>query len=123
MAHTARLENATISVANTATNGTGTIATVVVGANQGTRVDYVMVKAVANTTAGMVRLFTRETGAGTWRLLTELPVTAVVGNAFTPFWSTPFRLPAIYLGHNQELGASTQNAESFTVTAMCLDYQ
>lgn len=122
MAHTARLENATISTANTATNGTGTITSVVTGTTQGTRIDYIMVKAIANTTAGMVRLFTKE-NAGNWRLLAEMPVTAVTGNAFTPYWSSPFRLPAIYLGHNQELGASTHNAESFTITAMCLDYQ
>lgn len=123
MAHTARLDNALISTANTATNGTGTIVSVAVGSNQGTRIDYVAVKAIANTTPGMVRLFTRETALNGWRLLAELPVLAVTGNAFTPFWSTPFRLPALYLGHNQELGASTHNAESFTITAMCLDYQ
>jgi hypothetical protein len=122
MAHTLRVENITISTANTNTNGTGTITALVTGTNQGTRVDYVVVKAIANVTAGMIRLFTKENG-GSWVLLAELPVTQTTGNAFTPFWTSPYRIPAIYLGHNQQLGASTNNAESFTVTAMCADLQ
>ena len=120
MAHTPRLENATITVANTNVNGTGTIVTVATGANAGSRIDLVMVQAIVPTTEGIVRFFTKE-AAGVWRLLLEIPVSPSSGIASNPLWSTPVRLPAFYLGHNQEFGASTQNAESFTITAMCLD--
>jgi len=62
-----KIGRTSISTANTAKDGTGTIATLVTGApaNQaGTRVDRVAIQATGDTTTGMVRLFLRKGAPG-----------------------------------------------------------
>lgn len=117
---TLRFGRASISTANTNTNGTGTITDLIVGGANGTRVDIIVIQATANTNQGMIRLFTYN--GSTWGLVHEEQVASVTGSAVTPLFRTTLRLAAINIGNGQKLGVSTNNAEPFVVTAMAYDY-
>lgn len=115
-----------VSVANTARDGTGTIATIFTAGANGSRIDAIDIKAVGTTTAGMIRLFIHDgTDA---RLLTEIPVTAITPSATLPSWEAQLNtnsmsqvLPII-LPTNYSLRASTNNAETFNVIAFGGDF-
>lgn len=117
---TLRFGRASISTANTNTDGTGTITDLIIGHTHGSRVDIIVVQATSNTTQGMIRLFTYD--GSSWGLVHEEPVSPVNGSAVTPLFRATLRLPAINIGHNQKLGVTTNNAEPFVVTAMAYDY-
>lgn len=107
---------AALSVANTNRDGTGTIATIITAGASGSRIDKVVVKATATTTAGMVRLFLHD-GANA-KLLTEITVTAVTVSASTPGFETVVDfLGGLVVPTGYSLRAATHNAESFNVTA------
>ncbi|MGH7275358.1 MAG: hypothetical protein ACREIQ_13045, partial [Nitrospiria bacterium] len=63
-----------VSVANTALDGSGTIATIVSAGTAGSLLELIRVKATVTTTAGMVRLFIHD--GSNFRLYKEIPVTA-----------------------------------------------
>lgn len=115
-----------VSIANTARDGTGTIATVFTAGANGSRIDAIDIKAVGTTTAGMIRLFIHDgTNA---QLLTEIPVTALTPSATLPSWEAQLNtnsmsqvLPII-LPTNYSLHASTNNAETFNVIAFGGDF-
>lgn len=122
--YTANTGMASISTANTALNGSGTITSVLTAdaSSKGTLVNSVKVKATVNTQAGMVRLFVTPTGAEpTHYLLTEIPVPAVTKSAtdisFGADVSLDFALKAGY-----SLRASTEKAETFNVIAEGADW-
>lgn len=115
-----------ISTANTARDGTGTIATLVVGRNPGTRIEKILVQASGTTTAGFVRVFKKDNGltlnadgtvasysAPTWRLIKEIAVAAATPSASVAA-STGEWAPdgGITLAPHESLGVSTHNAES-----------
>lgn len=108
----------TISTANTARDGTGTIGTVLTAPASGSRIDGVDIQATGTTTAGMIRLFVHN--GTTAFLLTEIPVVATTPSATIPAWSVQIgsqnnlNFPLI-LGSGFSLRASTNNAESFNV--------
>jgi hypothetical protein len=120
-----------VSAANTNRDGTGTIVQIAVGRGPGTRIERVRAHASVTTTVGMVRIFKKGTGltrnadgtiasysAPTWRLIAEIPVTAITVGANTAGFDGEW---APTDGHNladgEQLGASTHNAESFNVEA------
>lgn len=114
------------SAANTNRDGTGTLATILTAGASGSRIDAVNIKAVATTTAGMIRLFIHDgTNA---LLLTELPVLALTPSATLPSWEAQLTtnnmsqvLPVI-LPTGYSLRASTHNAETFNVIAIGGDF-
>lgn len=112
-----RLASATVSAANTATNGTGTIVDLVSGHIHGTRIDHIVVEAIGSTTNGMIRFFTYD--GSVWRLIKEIAVPLTTATTTTLKWTAVLNMPAFYVGHNQKLGVATNNAETFTVNAMC----
>lgn len=120
------------ATANTNRDGTGTIATIAVGRAPGTRIEKVLVKSPATTTAGMVRIYKKGTGltraadgsiasfsAPTWRLLFEIAVSALTPSAtvkgFTDEWAPT---NGIVLADGEQLGVSTHNAETFNAEAI-----
>lgn len=126
------LATAEISTANTGRDGTGTITTLVVGRNPGTRIERVTAQATSTTTAGFVRVFKRDNGltlnadgtvasysAPTWRLLREIAIAAATPSgtvaAATGEWAPD---GGIALAPHESLGVSTHNAEAFTVNAV-----
>ena len=112
---------ANVGTANTARDGTGTLATILTGATAGTRIVRITITATVTTTAGMVRLFIGD-DAGTpvihlWR---EVNVSAVTVSASMAGFSSTISLSgesSLILPANYTLRASTHNAENFTVIA------
>ena len=115
-----------ISTANTNRDGTGTIATIFTAGANGSRIDAIYLKAVATTTAGMVRLFIHDGVSA--RLLTELPVTAITPSATLPSWeaqlnvNTMTQVLPLILPTGYSLRAATNNAETFNVIAFGGDF-
>lgn len=77
----ARIGRCSLSAANTATDGTGTIADLFVGASTGSRVLEVVTKGTATTAAGIVRLFLFD--GSSWDLFDEFTIAAVTGGSTT----------------------------------------
>lgn len=123
-AATAKVGRGALSAANTNRDGTGTIATVFSAGASGSRVDRIVIKATANTTAGMVRLFIHDgSSAYLWR---EIAVSAIIVSATVAGFESsmssnnaadigflPLTMPTGY-----SLRASTHNAETFNVWAI-----
>lgn len=115
-----------VSVANTNRDGTGTIATIFTAGANGSRIDAINLKALAATTAGMIRLFVHDgTNA---RLLTELPIVAVTPGAAIPSWEAQLNtnsmsqvLPII-LPSGYSLRAATEKGETFNVICVGGDF-
>lgn len=110
-----------ISTANALLDGTGTLATLVTGATNGTRVDFIVIKAAGTVTNGMIRFFVND-GVNT-RLIREVSVTAAIPSATVASFYTvvPFTIPddeqLFILPSAYLLRVSTNNAESFNVFA------
>ena len=102
---------AQLTVANTARDGTGTVAVVYTPGVDGGRVDLVRVQAQVTTTAGAIRIFVHD---GTnFRLIKELLVAAVTPSVSLEAWSGEWRptVPLV-LPTGYSLRASTNNAEA-----------
>ena len=110
-----------ISTANTNIDGTGTIATVLTGASNGTLIKKVTVQAIGNTTKGMVRLFIYNPFTVTYFLLDEIDIPAIIQSATQEAFSITYDLD-YSIQASLVLAASTHNAENFIVTAEGLDY-
>jgi len=75
---TARIGRCSLSTANTATDGTGTITDLIVGAAAGTRILSVNVQGTATTVAALVNLFLYD---GTnWDLFDQITISATTGS-------------------------------------------
>jgi hypothetical protein len=107
---------AVISTANSNLDGTGTLATVITGASNGTCVRTVTIKAIGTTTKGMVRLFIEDSTPTNTDLVAEIEIPAVVPSGTRESFSTVLETD-FYLKSGYKLRASTQNAESFIITA------
>lgn len=78
---TPRIGRLSLSTANTATDGTGTINDLIVGASAGTRVLSVNVQGTATTVAALVNLFLWD---GTqWDLFDQITISATTGSNTT----------------------------------------
>ena len=121
---TPRLGIASLSAANTARDGSGTIVDVLSAGSGGSRVEHIDVVARGTTTAGVVRLWLHN---GTnYSLLREILVSAITPSASVLVWSTSVdcstlaKLLVLPAGH--KLCASTHNAEGFNVVAVGGDF-
>jgi hypothetical protein len=121
---TAGLTLAQVSAANTNRDGTGTVVTVLAGSATGRRINKITVKAIATSTAGMVRLYFYD-GTNT-RLYLEILVTAITASAsVATFTSTTLYYDSdapILPSTSHELRASTHNAETFNIIVEWADY-
>jgi len=124
-AATPRRSSIAISTANTNRDGTGTVATVFTAGANGSRIDQIVIMPVGTTTAGMVRLYLYD--GSTYVLYREVPILAntpsgtVAGAQITLASGNYPDLPII-LPNGHSLRASTNNAETFHVTAMGGDF-
>ena len=110
---TPKCPTVTISTANTNRDGTtGVYGTLMTAGDTGSRIDRIRVSALATTTAGMVRLFVGNA------LIHEQPVVAVTPSGTNPAWSTDIVFDSgLILAASTVLKVSTNNAESFAITA------
>ena len=109
-----------ISTANTNRDGSGTIALLVTGGTNGTRLDRVNVQATSTTTLGMVRFYLVDNaGTPNKRLLFEMQVNAINPSvsipAFTGEWGRSDGQPLVIIPSGWSVQCSTNNAESFDV--------
>lgn len=75
---TPRIGRCSLSTANTATDGTGTITDLITGVTAGTRVLSINVQGTAQTAAGLVNVFLYD---GTnWDLFDQITISAVTGS-------------------------------------------
>lgn len=101
------------ATANTARDGSGTIATFHTAGSNGARFARVRVQATGTTTAGVIRLWKKVSG-GTYRLYKEILVPAVTPSTSVEAWSGECAPDdGILLGADEVLGISTHNAETF----------
>ena len=124
-AATPKNSGAQIATANTARDGTGTLGTVYTAGASGSRIDSLIIQATGTTTAGMIRFFVSIDAGTTKRLIGEVPVIAITAAATTPCFQTvitsqnsSFMQNGLVLEANAILYASTNNAETFNVTAL-----
>lgn len=120
-AATPKVGIAVISTANSNLDGSGALGMVLAAGANGSRIDKVNIKAIATTTAGMVRLFVND-GANS-RLIEEVVVAAVTQSGTSPAFGALLQFEnGICIPSGYSLLASTQNAESFVVTAFGGDF-
>jgi hypothetical protein len=120
--------SAQIATANTARDGTGTVATVYTAGASGSLVDFVKVKAQGNVSDGCIRIFLHD-GAN-YRLLDEIKVPATTRGATEPAWEAVWTPPApagvassgLALKSGYSLRMSTHIAETFNVHVSAGDY-
>jgi hypothetical protein len=115
---------AQVSTANTNRDGTGTVPTIVAGSATGRRINKITVKAVATSTAGMVRLYIYD-GTNT-RLYREVLVTAITASASVAAFSSEILYydsdAPILPSTSFELRGSTHNAETFNIIVEWADF-
>jgi hypothetical protein len=75
---TPRIGRLSLSTANTATDGTGTISDLIVGASDGTRILSVNVQGTATTVASLVNLFLWN--GTTWDLFDQITISNATGS-------------------------------------------
>lgn len=114
-----RTEVAKIATANTAINGTGTIADIFTFTATGGILECVNIKAEATTTAGMIRIWEKK--SGTYYLLYEVSVAA-----FTPSATVKSFMDTVWFnrhyGNGDIIACSTEKAESFAIQIIGGDY-
>ncbi len=118
--HTSNLGMATINTANSNLDGsTGSYATVITGASNGTFVKTLIIKAQTNTGNGMIRLFAKRSGL-TNNLLAEFRVLPVTKSSRDISYQNVIPL-GYTLQSGEELQVSTQVADTFNIIAEGFD--
>lgn len=115
------LNTVLVNAANTARDGTGTLAVAYTAGGNGSRISEIHINAIGTTTQGVIRIFMHNGTAAF--LFKEILVTAVAPSTTVPVWSTvltfsnPINLPPLW-----SIRVSTHNAESFHVTVVGGNY-
>lgn len=128
-AATPKIGVGTLSLANTARDGTGTLGTTIINVlsagTNGTRLQRIAVNATATTTAGMVRFYLHD--GTTSHLFLEVPVAAITPGGTVQSFSysatevtNPEMLPLV-IPSGYSIRASTHNAEAFRATVSAAD--
>lgn len=114
-----RTEVAKISTANTAINGTGTIADIFTFGSSGGILECVNIKAEVTTTAGMIRIWEKK--SSTYYLIYEVPVAAITPSATVRSFLDTVWFNRHY-GNGDIIACSTEKAESFSIQIIGGDY-
>lgn len=115
-----------ISTANSNLDGTGTIATIFTASSiaytgSGSSIGTITIKGTVTNTPGMVRLYFYK--SPNYLLFTEIPVPSVAPDATDQAFEHTVDLPDdIDLPWGFSIAASTQNAESFSITVESKDW-
>ncbi len=112
------------TAANTARDGSGTIATLFTAGASGSRIERVRISAAGTTTAGVVRLFIHD--GSNARLFKEILVTAITPSTTIAVFESEVDLSAasgiLVLPTGYSLRVATHNAETFNCFAIGGDY-
>lgn len=114
-------DNKQVTTANTNRDGTGTPVQISVGPTGGSPVGHVIeqiiIQAVGNCTAGMIRFFLSIDGGTTIRLIDEVPVLAVTPSGIVQAFRTsaPDLIGLVLANNSAILYATTNNTETFNI--------
>ena len=114
-----RIERALVTTAEAALDGSGNVVSVFTAGSQGSYISNIVIKAIQNTTAGMIRIFTSQSGS--YRLLEEVSVTAITKSATVKAFSSTLNLN-LPIPNGTSIGVSTEKTESFIITVEGGDY-
>ena len=107
-----------VSTANSNLDGTGTLTTLITGANSGTLIRRIIIKAQSSTTQGMIRFFF-VANASVW-IIREVEVSAInqasTDQSFIAIIEEPFLLSS-----TRSIKVSTEKAETFIITVEALN--
>jgi len=122
---TPRMVVAQVSVANTARDGTGTLADLITGvASPGTRINKITIKAIATSAAGMIRIYFHD-GTNS-RLYREIVVPAITASGTVGAFIYEILFndddAPILPNASCKLQASTNNAETFNIIVEAADF-
>lgn len=117
--YTANLAMASVSTANSNLDGTGSLTSVLVGASNGTLIKSINIKAIGDTTDGMIRFFIQD--AASANLFLEVPVKASRYSGISPAFEENIILN-MTLKAGYILKVSTQVAETFSIIAEGMDW-
>lgn len=120
------------STANTGRDGLGAISLLCTARMPGSRVQRVQIRATGTTSAGVIRLFKRDSGltlggdgsitawsAPSWRLIEEILVQAVTPGTGQKVWSADWApLDGFDLAPFESIGIATHLAEGFTAQVL-----
>ncbi|MGZ3883223.1 MAG: hypothetical protein ACXVP0_07270 [Bacteroidia bacterium] len=118
--YTANTGMGQVTVANANLDGTGTVATILTAASNGTLIKSITVKGTGTNAEGMVRLFLNDNN-GNIRLIEEIPVPANTVSGTNPAFEYSFDCDYT-LKAGWFLQAATQNAETFNIIAEGLNW-
>lgn len=117
--YTANTGMALVDTANTNTDGTGTLATVITGASNGTLIQTITIKGIMTDTKGMIRLFMYD-GSSVTALLNETEIPAVTQSSIQEAFEIGLDVN-YWLKSGWSIKASTQTGDDFTIIAEGLD--
>lgn len=112
-----KVTSVTISTANTALDGTGSIGTAFTAQNdlKGSILNSMIIQATGDVPVGMIRIFHKPSG-GSFVLLQEIPVPDITRTGQYPAFHREISLKK-FLAQNDVIGVSTETATSFVVTS------
>lgn len=96
--------------------GIGPMQALVTGAANGTRIDYIFLKALGTTTAGVVRLWIDDGAIANIKLFRELPITAITPSASAAAYEVVVQINTV-IPSGYRLWVSTEKAERFCISA------
>lgn len=104
-----------VSTANANRDGSGTTLLLYTVPTGGVRIDDIVIKARATTTAGMIRFFLSPDGVA-YRLLKEVPVTAITPSATVQSFESILSGLGWVLSAGMRVYASTEKGEAFDIS-------
>lgn len=119
-ASTAKAAGVSISTADTSRTAPTNVGTLWTAGASGSRIDEVDITAAGTSTSNVVRLFIY-TGT-TYFLLQEVLITAITPSATIPAFSTTLTFNNLVLQSGYSLRVTTNNAETYHVTAFGGDF-
>lgn len=120
---TPRVSVATVSTANAAIDGTGTITTLITGAATGTRVLEIDTQCAATSAAALVNIFLSLDGGTTWSLFDQITITAAtVSNTVKANRNLATYANLILPDANARLGCTTTISQATKVIALGGDF-
>jgi hypothetical protein len=121
-AYTPQLAFVTISTANTARDGSGTLGTLYIAPTGGCKITKFWFKAQSTTTAGMIRFFVTDVNGANPTLFLEMNTTAITPSAAVSSNTSSYLDADFQLKAGQVIKVSTEKAEIFNVFAMVGDF-
>ena len=102
-----------LATANPNLDGTGTIVDIITGANLGTIIRQVSIKALQNVTPGMIRFFIHDTNS--YSLIREIPVNPQGKSGQYVSYGEVITFSNLIIPSGFRFSASTENSENFVV--------